>query len=58
MTSTIAELGAGGAMSDFCWNGGEYFKGKPWAEHLPTDAAVSGNEYYNFYKSIYWFFVC
>ena len=28
-------------MHEFRWNGGGDHKGKPWADHLPTDAAVS-----------------
>ena len=37
---SVSELGAGGAMSSYKWNGGGVFKGKPWGQHLPTDAAV------------------
>lgn len=37
----FSELGSGGCMSAFKWNGGGDFKGKPWEENLPTDSAVS-----------------
>ncbi|KAK2158053.1 hypothetical protein LSH36_178g04112 [Paralvinella palmiformis] len=40
LVSRIRELGAGGAMSSYKWNGGGVFKGKPWGQHLPTDAAI------------------
>lgn len=37
----LRELGQGGCMSDFNWNGGsEAYKGKPWGDHLPTDCAI------------------
>lgn len=29
-------------MSEFRWNGGGNFHGKPWEENLPTDSTVSG----------------
>ena len=37
----LADLNAGGCLSEFRWSGGGQYKGKPWAEHLPTDASVS-----------------
>ncbi|XP_064632770.1 transmembrane protein 209-like [Lineus longissimus] len=40
LVARIKELGKGGCMSDFNWNGGMDYKGKQWAEHLPTDAAI------------------
>lgn len=35
------ELAKGGCMSEFRWNSGGSFNGKPWDENLPTDAMVS-----------------
>lgn len=40
LVQRITELAAGGCMSAFVWNGGGRFKGKPWADHLPTDSAL------------------
>uniref|UniRef100_T1JAU1 phytanoyl-CoA dioxygenase n=1 Tax=Strigamia maritima TaxID=126957 RepID=T1JAU1_STRMM len=36
----IKELARGGCMSEFVWNGGGEFKGRPWSDHLPTDSAI------------------
>ena len=36
----LTDLGKDGCMSEFTWNSGGHY-GKPWGEHLPTDAAVS-----------------
>lgn len=36
----LRELCKGGCMSEFRWNCGGNFKGKPWDEHLPTDSAI------------------
>ena len=30
-------------MSEFRWNGGGSFNGRPWDENLPTDAMVTNN---------------
>ncbi|XP_013385276.1 transmembrane protein 209 [Lingula anatina] len=40
LVERIKELGKGGCLSDFNWNGGCDVKGKPWGEHLPTDCAI------------------
>lgn len=40
LVTRIREIAAGGCMSDFNWNGGNSFKGKPWGEHLPSDCAI------------------
>ncbi|XP_067144119.1 transmembrane protein 209 isoform X2 [Centruroides vittatus] len=36
----LKELARSGCMSEFHWNGGGSFKGKPWSDHLPTDCAI------------------
>ncbi len=38
--ATFVELGRGGCVHEFRWNGGGDYKGKAWADHLPTDASV------------------
>jgi len=40
LVQRIQELGSNGAMSEFMWSSGGELKGKSWAEHLPTDAAI------------------
>ncbi|XP_074645096.1 transmembrane protein 209-like [Tubulanus polymorphus] len=40
LVARIKELGKGGCLTDYTWHGGMEFKGKQWAEHLPTDAAI------------------
>ncbi|CAH1787400.1 unnamed protein product [Owenia fusiformis] len=36
----LRELGSGGSLSDFHWQSGVDYKGKPWGEHLPTDSVI------------------
>ena len=38
-------------MHEFRWNGGGEYKGKPWADHLPTDAAVSTFPFRQVYRT-------
>ncbi|XP_014669607.1 PREDICTED: transmembrane protein 209-like [Priapulus caudatus] len=40
LVNRIRELGSGGCMSEYRWNGGGSFKGKPWDEHLISDAGI------------------
>ncbi|KAK3909516.1 Transmembrane protein 209 [Frankliniella fusca] len=40
VVSRIRELAKGGCMSEFRWNSGGSFNGKPWDENLPTDATL------------------
>lgn len=41
LVQRIKELARGGCMSDFRWNGGsQNYRGKPWSDSLPTDAAI------------------
>uniref|UniRef100_G3MM81 Transmembrane protein 209 n=1 Tax=Amblyomma maculatum TaxID=34609 RepID=G3MM81_AMBMU len=41
LVQRIKELARGGCMSNFRWNGGsENYRGKPWSDSLPTDAAI------------------
>ncbi|KAK8778323.1 hypothetical protein V5799_020331 [Amblyomma americanum] len=41
LVQRIKELARGGCMSDFRWNGGSQdYRGKPWSDSLPTDAAI------------------
>lgn len=41
LSSLLSELAKGGCMSEFRWNSGGNFNGKPWDENLPTDAMVN-----------------
>ncbi|CAG0888197.1 unnamed protein product, partial [Darwinula stevensoni] len=36
----IRELGRGGCLSEYRWDSGGSYDGKPWADHLPTDTAL------------------
>ncbi|CAB3360426.1 Hypothetical predicted protein [Cloeon dipterum] len=36
----LKELAHGGCMSDFRWNAGSTFNGKPWDDTLPTDTQI------------------
>nr|CAD7589196.1 unnamed protein product [Timema genevievae] len=40
LINRIRELAKGGCISEFRWNGGGNFHGKPWEDHLPTDSDV------------------
>lgn len=41
VVARIKKLSKGGCLNDFRWNGGGSFDGKPWQEHLPSDAAIT-----------------
>lgn len=41
LVQRIRELTNGGCMTDYRWNSGGRYNGKPWEDHLPTDAHVS-----------------
>jgi len=40
LVQRLKDLEKGRCMSEFRWNSGGEYKGKPWAEHLPTDSAI------------------
>ncbi|XP_076343527.1 transmembrane protein 209 isoform X1 [Tachypleus tridentatus] len=40
LVQRIKELAKGGCMSEFKWNKGGSYKGKPWGDYLPTDCNV------------------
>ncbi|XP_059486156.1 transmembrane protein 209 [Neocloeon triangulifer] len=40
LVQRIRELASGGCMSDFRWNSGGNFNGKPWDDTLPTDTQI------------------
>jgi hypothetical protein len=39
--STVSALSKKGYLGEYRWKEGESFDGKPWGEHLPSDAMVS-----------------
>lgn len=39
LVKRIKDLGKDGCMSEYVWNSGGHY-GKPWGEHLPTDAGL------------------
>ncbi|XP_064604639.1 transmembrane protein 209-like [Liolophura sinensis] len=47
----IKHLSLGGCMSDYDWNGGGNY-GKPWGEHLPTDAALIAHLFCTYLDSL------
>ncbi|XP_045483528.1 transmembrane protein 209 [Harmonia axyridis] len=40
LVKRIRQLVKGGCMSDFSWNSGASYNGKPWNDSLPTDCAI------------------
>lgn len=40
LVQRLRDLEKGGCLSDFRWNGGATFKGKPWSDSLPTDSCI------------------
>ncbi|UYV80432.1 PHYH [Cordylochernes scorpioides] len=40
LVERLKQLAAGGSMSEYRWNSGGKFRGKPWGDELPTDAAI------------------